>query len=282
VGVRDMQEMPVKTRKDTAEEKRIELHMHTNMSTMDGMADAGALVKQAAKWGHPAVAITDHGAAQAFPAAFGAAKKNDIKLIPGVEGYLCDLAPIVRDADERSNHTPIVVLDFETTGLSHTMDRIIEVGAVKLENGQVTDELSILCDPGVPLKPKISEITGITDLMLRGKESPAEGVQQLLNFIGDCPVAAHNAPFDMGVLQKCLDFYGIDSLSSFEYVCTCRMAKKCLPHLQSHRLNNLCDYLGITLDHHHAGSDSTAAAKIFLFCVENGIEPREFVKVKVI
>lgn len=97
-----------------------------------------------------------------------------------MEGYLCDLVPIVTDADDRPIDGPIVVLDFETTGLSHAMDRIIEVGAVKLENGQIVGELSLLCDPGVPLKPKISEITGITDLMLRGKESPAEGVRKLL------------------------------------------------------------------------------------------------------
>ncbi|MDD6143342.1 MAG: PolC-type DNA polymerase III [bacterium] len=260
VGVRDMQEMPKKERKDTAEEKRIELHMHTNMSTMDGIADAGALIKQAAKWGHPAVAVTDHGAAQAFPAAFGAAKKNDIKLLPGVEGYLCDLAAIVQDADERPIDTPIVVLDFETTGLSHTMDRIIEVGAVRLENGQVTDELSLLCDPGVPLKPKITEITGITDLMLAGKESPAEGVQKLLDFIGDCPVAAHNAPFDMGMLEAECKRMGVAFHAPV--IDTLVFARKLYPTQKSHRLGAVCRLLGVSLKNaHRAVHDAAATAQ---------------------
>ena len=260
VGVRDMQEMPKVERKDTAEEKRIELHMHTNMSTMDGIADAGALIKQAAKWGHPAVAITDHGAAQAFPAAFGAAKKNDIKLLPGVEGYLCDLAAIVEDADERPIDMPIVVLDFETTGLSSTMDRIIEVGAVKLENGQVTDELSLLCDPGVPLKPKITEITGITDLMLAGKESPAEGVRKLLDFIGDCPVAAHNAPFDMGMLQAECERMGVSFRAPV--IDTLIFSRKLYPTQKSHRLGAVCRLLGVSLKNaHRAVHDAAATAQ---------------------
>jgi len=267
VGVRDMQEMPKVERKDTCEEKRIELHMHTNMSTMDGMADAGALIKQAAKWGHPAVAITDHGAAQAFPAAFGAAKKNDIKLIPGVEGYLCDLVPIVTDADDRPLDAPIVVLDFETTGLSHTMDRIIEVGAVKIENGVISDELSILCDPGVPLKPKISELTGITDLMLRGKESPAEGVQKLLDFIGDCAVAAHNAPFDMGMLEAECKRMGVSC--QYTVLDTLVFSRKLYPSQKSHKLGAVCRLLGVSLKNaHRAVHDAAATAQCLVKMLE--------------
>jgi len=260
VSVRDMQEMPKVTRKDNAEEKRIELHMHTNMSTMDGMADAGDLIKQAAKWGHPAVAITDHGATQAFPAAFGAAKKNDIKLIPGCEGYLCDLVPVVTGADDRPLDTPIVVLDFETTGLSHTMDRIIEVGAVRIENGVIVDELSILCDPGVPLKPKITEITGITDLMLRGKESPAEGVRKLLDFIGDSAVAAHNAPFDMGMLEAECGRMGVKC--KFTVLDTLVFSRKLYPTQKSHKLGAVCRLLGVSLKNaHRAVHDAAATAQ---------------------
>jgi len=270
VGVRDMQEMPKTERKDTAEEKRIELHMHTNMSTMDGMTDAGSLIKQAAKWGHSAVAITDHGAAQAFPAAFGAAKKNDIKLIPGVEGYLCDLVPIVKGADSRSIHTPIVVLDFETTGLSRSMDRIIEVGAVKLEDGQITEELSILCDPGVPLKPKISELTGITDLMLRGKETPAEGVKKLLDFIGDCPVAAHNASFDMGMLEAECKRMGVEC--RFTVLDTLIFSRKLYKGQKSHKLGAVCRLLGVSLKNaHRAVHDAAATAQ----CLSKMLEEAE-------
>ena len=260
VSVRDMQQMPKIERMDTAAEKRIELHMHTTMSTMDATADAGVLIAQAAKWGHPAVAITDHGSAQAFPAAFGAAKKQGIKLIPGVEGYLCDLVPIVTDADDRPIDGPIVVLDFETTGLSHAMDRIIEVGAVKLENGQIVGELSLLCDPGVPLKPKISEITGITDLMLRGKESPAEGVRKLLDFIGDCPVAAHNAPFDMGMLQAECKRMGVRFHAPV--LDTLTFSRKLYPQQKSHKLGAVCRLLGVSLKNaHRAVHDAAATAK---------------------
>ncbi|MBR5547324.1 MAG: PolC-type DNA polymerase III [Clostridia bacterium] len=267
VGVRDMQEMPKIERKDTCDEKRIELHMHTNMSTMDGMTDVGDLIKQAAKWGHSAVAVTDHGAAQAFPGAFGAAKKNNIKLIPGCEGYLCDLVPIVRDADDRPLDTPIVVLDFETTGLSHTMDRIIEVGAVKIENGVISDELSILCDPGVPLKPKISELTGITDLMLRGKESPAEGVQKLLDFIGDCPVAAHNAPFDMGMLEAECERMGVSC--KYTVLDTLVFSRKLYPQQKSHKLGNVCRMLGVSLKNaHRAVHDAAATAQCLVKMLE--------------
>ena len=260
VSVRDMQQMPKIERMDTAAEKRIELHMHTTMSTMDATADAGVLIAQAAKWGHPAVAITDHGSAQAFPAAFGAAKKQGIKLIPGVEGYLCDLVPIVTDANDRPIDGPIVVLDFETTGLSHAMDRIIEVGAVKLENGQIVGELSLLCDPGVPLKPKISEITGITDLMLRGKESPAEGVRKLLDFIGDCPVAAHNAPFDMGMLQAECKRMGVSFHAPV--LDTLTFSRKLYPQQKSHKLGAVCRLLGVSLKNaHRAVHDAAATAK---------------------
>ncbi len=267
VGVRDMQQMPKPERLDTAAEKRIELHMHTNMSTMDATAEAGALIAQAAKWGHPAVAITDHGAAQAFPAAFGAAKKHGVKLIPGVEGYLCDLAPIVRDAAGQPLDGPIVVLDFETTGLSHAVDRIIEVGAVKLEGGRIVDELSLLCDPGVPLKPKICEITGITDLMLRGKESPAEGVRKLLDFIGDCPVAAHNAPFDMGMLQAECARMGV----SFQapVLDTLTFARRLYPAQKSHRLGAVCRLLGVSLKNaHRAVHDAAATAQCLVKMVD--------------
>ncbi|MBP3542136.1 MAG: PolC-type DNA polymerase III [Clostridia bacterium] len=260
ISVRDMIQLPKKERKDKSEEKRIELHMHTQMSTMDATADAGQLIAQAAKWGHPAVAITDHGSAQAFPAAFGAAKKNNIKLIPGVEGYLVDMVPIVKDADDRPLSSPIVVFDFETTGLSAVHDRIIEVGAVKLVDGQIVDELSILCDPGVPLKPKITELTGITDLMLRGKETPAEGVQKLLDFIGDAAVAAHNASFDVSMLEAECQRMGVSFHAPV--LDTLTFARRLYPSQKSHRLGAVCRLLGVSLKNaHRAVHDAAATAQ---------------------
>ncbi|MDD3214329.1 MAG: exonuclease domain-containing protein, partial [Eubacteriales bacterium] len=262
IAVRDMQQMPKPERKDLAPEgeKRVELHMHSTMSAMDATADAGDLVAQAAKWGHPAVAITDHGVTQAFPAAFGAAKKNNIKFIPGVEGYLCDLIPLVKDADDRPLSQATVVLDFETTGLSSAVDRIIEIGAVKLENGELKEELSLLCDPGVPLKPKITEITGISDLMLRGKESPAEGVKKLLDFIGDCTVVAHNAPFDISFLEAECARMGVGFHAPV--VDTLVLARRLYPQWRSYKLGAVCRQLGVSLKNaHRAVHDAAATAK---------------------
>lgn len=273
IGVRDMQEMLKQTRKDDCPLKRIELHMHSSMSNMDATTDAAELVAQAAKWGHPAVAITDHGVTQGFPAAFGAAKKHGIKLIPGVEGYLCDLIPIVRDAPARAFHKPIVVFDVETTGLSSVHDRIIEIGAVKLQDGQITDELSLLCDPGVPLKPKIIEITGITDLMLQGKESPADGVRKLLDFIGDCPLAAHNAPFDMGMLHAECDRMGVSFHAPV--LDTLTLSRRLYPAQKSHRLGAVCRMLGVSLKNaHRAVHDAAATAQCLqkMFDVLSGMD----------
>ncbi|NLI21209.1 MAG: PolC-type DNA polymerase III [Clostridiales bacterium] len=262
LGVRDMQRLPARERLDLAPEgeRRVELHMHSNMSAMDATADAADLVAQAAKWGHPAVAITDHGVTQAFPAAFGAAKKHGIKFIPGVEGYLCDLIPIVADADARALSEPVVVLDFETTGLSPAADRIIEIGAVKLAGGEIVEELSLLCDPGVSLKPKITEITGITDLMLRGKESPAEGVKKLLAFIGDCAVAAHNAPFDVGFLSA--ECARMNIVFHAPVLDTLVFARRLYPNLRSYKLGALCRTLGVSLKNaHRAVHDAAATAR---------------------
>ncbi|MEA4999389.1 MAG: PolC-type DNA polymerase III [Candidatus Limiplasma sp.] len=265
IGVRDMQQMPKRERRDLApeNEKRIELHMHSNMSAMDATADAADLIAQAAKWGHSAVAITDHGVTQAFPAAFGAAKKHGIKFIPGVEGYLCDIIPIIRDADSRPIRQTMVVLDFETTGLSATADRIIEIGAVKLVEGEVTEELSILCDPGVPLKPKITEITGITDVMLMGKESPAEGVRKLLDFIGDAAIAAHNAPFDVGFLRAECERMGVAFHAPV--LDTLVFARRLYPDLRSYKLGALCRALGVSLKNaHRAVHDCAATARCLI------------------
>ena len=274
VNVRDLQLMPVEERKDDAPEgqKRVELHMHTNMSAMDATADVGALVKQAARWGHPAVAVTDHGVTQAFPAAFAAAKKHGIKLIPGLEGYLCDSVPLVKNADGRAIAEPLVVLDFETTGLSPVADRIIEIGAVKMQNGVVLEEFSMLCDPGVPLQEKITEITGITDAMLAGKPPAAEGVKQLIDFIGNCAVAAHNASFDIGFLKaearrNDLHFFApvLDTLS---------LARRLYPGLKSYRLGALCRVLKVKLVGAHRAVHDAAATGRCLSIMLTEIEKR--------
>jgi len=270
ITVRDIQQMPKRERLDTADKKRVELHMHSTMSAMDATADVSALIAQAAKWGHSAVTITDHGVTQAFPAAFSAAKRNGIKLIPGMEGYLCDIVPIVQDAPPMPLSSPIVVLDFETTGLSFAMDRIVEIGAVKLQAGRVIDEFSMLCNPGIPMPAKATKVNGITDLMLHGKENPSQGIAKLLAFIGDCPVAAHNASFDMGMLQAECKRMGI----AFHppVLDTLIMARRMFPKMNSHKLVSLCRALGVTQKNiHRAVHDAIATAQ----CLQRMFETLE-------
>ena len=260
VSVRDMVPMERICREDTAEEKRVELHMHTHMSMMDGMASAKDLINQAIRFGHPAVAITDHGVLQAFPEAFGAVRGKDIKLIPGVEAYMIDDGVIIQNPTNAPLGAPIVVLDFESTGLNTNTARIIEIGAVRLVDGQVVDTLSILVNPRMSLPPKITQITGITDQMLAGKESIEEAMPKLLDFIGDAPIAAHNASYDHALMQAELKrqgrtFHGavIDTLT---------FSQKLYPDMKSHRLNAVCKKLGVSLkEAHRAVHDCTATAQ---------------------
>ena len=259
VTVRDLVETEKEEREDTAEEKRIELHMHTNMSTLDALTSAEDLIARAVRWGHPAVAVTDHGVLQSFPAAFHAAK-GKIKLIPGCEGYLIDEKPITEDADDRPYDGPVVVLDFESTGLNTGKARIIEIGAVKLADGVVTDTFEQLVDPGEPLGAKITEITGITDAMLQGQPKAEEALPRLLEFIGDLPIAAHNAGFDSGLLRAELKRLGL-SLHT-PVMDTLSYARKLYPGLKSFRLAALCKHLGVSLKNaHRAVHDAAATAK---------------------
>ena len=260
ISVRDIVPMERIEREDTAEEKRIELHMHTSMSSMDALTPAGDLIKRALKWGHPAVAITDHGVVQAFPAAFNAVKGKDIKLIPGCEGYLIDETQIVTDPDDRDLNEPIVVLDFESTGLNTNTARVIEIGAVKLVAGTVADSMSILVNPKQPLKPKIVEITGITDMMLADKETAETAIPKLMEFIGDCPIAAHNANYDVSLLRAELKRLGKEW--NGPVVDTLTFSRKLYPEMKSHKLGSVCKHLGVSLKNaHRAVHDALATAQ---------------------
>ena len=261
-------------RQDTAEEKRVELHLHTQMSSMDGISSASDLIAQAAKWGHPAVAVTDHGVVQAFPEAFAAAKKNNIKLIPGCEGYLIDDADIVLNPDDRGLKGDIIVVDFETTGLSAKRDRIIEIGAVRLRDGQVQDDLSLMVDPGIPLPEKITELTGITNQMVHGQPSFAALAPQLLNFIGDGVFAAHNAAFDHGFLREELKRCGLEWHGPV--LDTLAFARRAYPKLKSFKLGALCKHLGVSLKNahravHDAKATALCLARMLTLAQERGI-----------
>ena len=259
ITVRDLVETEKVERQDTAPEKRVELHMHTNMSTMDALTPAEDLIARAVKWGHPAVAITDHGVLQSFPAAFRAAK-GKIKLIPGCEGYLIDEKAVVDGADGRPYDGPIVVLDFESTGLNTAKARIIEVGAVKLVEGTITETFQELVDPEEALPPKITEITGITDANLQGQPKAAEVLPRLLAFIGDAPIAAHNAAFDANLLRSELKRLGLRYTGPV--LDTLVYARKLYPKLKSYRLGALCKHLGVSLKNaHRAVHDAAATAQ---------------------
>ena len=256
----DIMSVELPKRMDQAEQKRVELHLHTNMSTMDAINSISDYMARAAKWGHTALAVTDHGVVQSYPEAFNAAKKNNIKLIPGVEAYLTDDEAIVENAHGQAIDDTIVVLDFETTGLNTRKDRMIEFGAAKLANGQIVDAIDIFINPGFPLPQKIKDLTHITDQDVMAAEPAEKVLPKILEFIGDCPVAAHNAKFDISILRNELKRVG----QSFEgtVLDTLSFARKLYPDMKSHKLGSVCKKLGVVLkDAHRAVNDASATAQ---------------------
>ena len=265
--VDDIMPAELPQREDNAETKRVELHLHTQMSTMDAVSSVSDLMARAAKWGHAAIAVTDHGVVQAYPEAYNAAKKNNIKLIPGVEAYLTDDEDIVADPHGQALDGPIVVLDFETTGLNTRKDRMIEFGAAKISHGQIVDAIDLFINPGVPLPQKIKELTHITDQDVQSGKSAAETLPEIMRFIGDCPVAAHNAKFDISILRNELKRIG----QTFEgtVLDTLTFARKLYPDMKSHKLGSVCKKLGVTLkDAHRAVNDATATAHCLALMLE--------------
>ncbi len=250
-------------RMDTSEEKRIELHAHTGMSTMDGICGASDLVKRAKAWGHKAIAITDHGVVQAFPEAFEASKKHGLKVIYGVEGYFVnDGAPIVYNPGSRSLDDEFIVFDIETTGLSSIKDRITEIGAVKIRQGKLVDRFSELINPGIPIPDNIVKLTGITDEMVKDKETIKEILPKFLEFVGDSPLVAHNASFDCGFIRAKAGELGV-TLSNV-VIDTLQLSRILLPELKKHKLNIICDHLGISLENHHRAADDAEATSLVM------------------
>ena len=263
------------TREDTAPEKRVELHLHTTYSTMDACASASDLIKQASKWGHKAIAITDHGVVQAFPEAFGAAKKNGVKLIPGCEGYLIDDdANIVEDGrDQTFDGAIYVVLDVETTGLNTHSDEIIEIGAVRIENGVEVAEFSELINPGRNVPDKVVEITGITTAMLRDKRTLKEVMPEFSKFCEGAVLVAHNASFDMAFFRRAFKQAGLPF--DFAIIDTLALVRNQYPHLKSHKLGNMCKQLGISLTNAHRAVHDARATGLMLIKVLNEIRSQK-------
>ncbi len=269
---RDILRMSKIERMDGSEAKRIELHCHTTMSAMDGVTSVSKLIERAAKWGHKAIAITDHGVVQAFPDAQIAAKKNKIKVLYGVEGYLVnDGVPIaINDKNEDFTDT-FIVFDIETTGFSPNNDKIIEIGAVKIRNREIIDTFSEFIYPKCKIPYKITELTGITDEMVENADPIEIVLPKFMEFIDGAAVVAHNAAFDTGFIKKNCKDLGLEFTSTI--LDTVPMARFLYPDLKRVKLNLVAKYLGVSLENHHrAVDDAKATAEIFLISLKKMIE----------
>ena len=254
---------------DKAEKKRVELHLHTNMSQMDAVNEAGALVRRAAQFGHSAVAVTDHGVAQAFPDAMNAAESlrdngTDIKVIYGTEAYFVDdcSSPVDGDQNETLEGT-FVCFDLETTGLYACHDKITEIGAVKIKDGVVIDTFSTFVNPERPIPAAVVQLTGITDSMVAGAPSQSDAVRSFLEFCAGAIVVAHNSPFDTGFIRKACENMGEEyTLTSID---TVAIARSILPNINNVKLDTLAKYFRLgKLNHHRAVDDAEMLTNIFL------------------
>ncbi len=254
-----------KKRTDTAEEKRVELHLHTKFSALDALTDVGDVIAQAAAWGHKAIAITDHGVVQAFPDAYNTGKKLGVKILYGVEAYY------VNNHDDRlcvrgDRHVPLdgefVAFDIETTGLYSDRDAITEIGAVICKNGEIGETFTTFVDPEMHIPAEITRLTGIKDSDVAGAPKLKPALEAFFDFVGDRPLIAHNADFDMGFIAAGCKKYGLKC--EFTYLDTLLMAQSMLPELKRHKLDMVASYLGLPeFNHHRATDDAVTVAHMF-------------------
>jgi len=249
-------------REDLYNRKRIELHAHTKMSSMDGMNNFFELANQAYKWGHKAIALTDHGVIQGFPEAMEVAEQIPIKVIYGLEGYLVnDELDLIKNPSENNLEDEIIVFDFETTGLNPKKDKIIEIGAVKLKNNAIIDKFNQLINPEVKIPEKIESLTGINNDMVEDKPAIREGMKDFFKFIGNCStLCAHNAEFDYSFLEN-----NYTLKKDYTIIDTLELSRRILKNKRRHNLKSLAKHFKIELENHHrAVDDSEATAKILL------------------
>ena len=262
----EMPEEKVQARMDNAKVKRVELHMHTQMSTMDGITPVKSLIKRAMKWGMKSIAITDHGSVQAFPDAHKMLGVNnpDMKVLYGVEAYLVpDKVPSVSNPKGQDLHTTYCVLDLETTGLSFRTEKITEIGIMKMnEKGEVIDEFECFVNPEKPIPQRVVEVTNITDDMVKDAETIDKVLPKVLEFVGDSVIVAHNADFDVGFLKYNAKQLGL-SLDN-TYLDTLRLAKDLFPDFKKYKLGIIAEKLGIeVIVAHRALDDVDTTVKVF-------------------
>ena len=253
-----------KIRPDEAEEKRVELHVHTRFSTLDALTDPAEIVKRAAYWGHPAIAVTDHGGLQAFPDMWKAGRKHGVKIIYGCEGYLVndvDGSLAVHGESERNMLDEMVAFDIETTGLNAGSDRMTEIGAVIFAGNEIKATFNTFVDPEMHIPAEITQLTGITDRDVKGAPKEAEALRSFLEFAGDRPLVAHNADFDTGFMSAAAVRNGIE----FEpvYIDTLALSRALLPDLKKHKLDIVSNRLSLPdFNHHRASDDALVCARI--------------------
>ena len=277
---------------DNAPKKRVELHLHTNMSQMDAITPAGKLIQRAADWGHKAIAITDHGVAQAFPEAMNASRKinkdgEKVKVIYGTEAYFIDdLVESVAGSQNESLDGTFICFDIETTGLSARKDKITEIGAVKVENGRVVDTFSTFANPEMPIPAKITQLTGITDAMVKDAPSQSEAVSAFLDFADGHILVAHNAPFDTSFIRVACENMGVEyNYTSIDTVAICRSI---LSDIKNVKLDTVAKYLRLgNFNHHRATDDAEMLANIFIeLCrrlkEEYAIKESQYINTKIV
>ena len=246
----------------------MELHCHTKMSDMDGVSEVKDIIKRAKSWGMPAIAVTDHGCVQSFPDANHALDKGDtFKILYGVEGYLVDdlKQPVENSRGQKLSET-YVVFDLETTGLSSKHDRIIEIGAVKVKDGVITDKYSTFVNPRIPIPYEIEDLTKISDDMVMEAPGIEEVLPEFLSFCGDSVLVAHNAGFDVGFIVQNARNLGIHIKPTV--LDTVFLAQQLMPNLGKYKLNVVAKALGVSLENHHrAVEDAGATAEIFAIFV---------------
>ena len=270
-----------KRKMDNAPVKRVELHCHTNMSQMDAVTPCAKLVERAHEWGHPAIAITDHGIAQAFPDAMNAwrgFKDKDFKVIFGCEAYVVndlDRQLIIDEPGNRTLQDEIIIFDVETTGLSPANDRLTEIGAVKMRGMQVVDTFGIMVNPERKIPENIVELTGITDAMVQDAPKEEEALRRFMEFCGENPVlVAHNARFDTAFVRNVCQRHNIDF--SFATLDTLILCKAMLPNMSRHKLDGVAKALKLgKFDHHRATDDAQMLAKIYKELVSRLIQTKK-------